>query len=117
MPATKEGVPAIQALIGEGHSINVTLIFGLDRYDEVMEQKKKLEHMLVSEGNILDPGFYGGGIEQLTVGSNTAYTVKLKSTTVGLWDGRQWTFYTLRYRKLSGRVYEHHGLHQFVPLV
>ena len=37
VPATKEGVPAIQTLIGEGHSINVTLIFGLDRYDEVME--------------------------------------------------------------------------------
>ena len=37
VPATKEGVPAIETLIGEGHSINVTLIFGLDRYDEVME--------------------------------------------------------------------------------
>jgi transaldolase len=37
VPATKEGVPAIRTLIGEGKSINVTLIFGLDRYDEVME--------------------------------------------------------------------------------
>ena len=37
VPATKEGVPAIETLIGEGTSINVTLIFGLDRYDEVME--------------------------------------------------------------------------------
>jgi transaldolase len=37
VPATKAGVPAIQTLIGEGRSINVTLIFGLDRYDEVME--------------------------------------------------------------------------------
>jgi transaldolase len=37
VPATKEGVPAINTLIGEGRSINVTLIFGLDRYDEVME--------------------------------------------------------------------------------
>ena len=35
VPATKEGVPAIRTLIGEGKSINVTLIFGLDRYDEV----------------------------------------------------------------------------------
>ncbi|MGH9258727.1 MAG: transaldolase family protein, partial [Acidimicrobiales bacterium] len=34
---TAEGVEAIRTLIGEGHSINVTLIFGLDRYDEVME--------------------------------------------------------------------------------
>ncbi len=37
VPATAEGVEAIRTLIGEGHSINVTLIFGLDRYDEVME--------------------------------------------------------------------------------
>jgi transaldolase len=37
VPATAEGVGAIRQLIGEGHSINVTLIFGLDRYDEVME--------------------------------------------------------------------------------
>jgi transaldolase len=37
VPATAEGVGAIRTLIAEGHSINVTLIFGLDRYDEVME--------------------------------------------------------------------------------
>ncbi|HMD46959.1 MAG TPA: transaldolase [Acidimicrobiales bacterium] len=37
VPATAEGVAAIRTLIGEGRSINVTLIFGLERYDEVME--------------------------------------------------------------------------------
>jgi transaldolase len=37
VPATAEGVEAIRALVGEGHSINVTLIFGLDRYADVME--------------------------------------------------------------------------------
>jgi transaldolase len=37
VPATKEGVPAINTMISEGHSINVTLIFGIDRYDEVIE--------------------------------------------------------------------------------
>jgi transaldolase len=37
VPATREGVPAIRTMIGEGRSINVTLIFGIDRYDEVME--------------------------------------------------------------------------------
>jgi transaldolase len=37
VPATKEGVPAIHTMISEGHSINVTLIFGIDRYDEVIE--------------------------------------------------------------------------------
>jgi transaldolase len=37
VPATAEGVAAVQRLIGEGRSINVTLIFGLERYIEVME--------------------------------------------------------------------------------
>ena len=37
IPATVEGVPAIRTMIGEGRSINVTLIFSLDRYAEVME--------------------------------------------------------------------------------
>jgi transaldolase len=36
IPATKEGIPAIRALIGEGISVNVTLIFSLDRYEEVI---------------------------------------------------------------------------------
>jgi transaldolase len=37
IPATRAGVPAIEQMISEGRSINVTLIFGLERYDEVME--------------------------------------------------------------------------------
>ncbi|MGH9886748.1 MAG: transaldolase [bacterium] len=35
VPATRAGVPAIEALIADGISINVTLLFGLDRYEEV----------------------------------------------------------------------------------
>lgn len=37
VPATAEGIPAIHQLIAEGRSINVTLIFGLPRYDQVAE--------------------------------------------------------------------------------
>jgi transaldolase len=37
VPATAEGVPAVRTLIGEGRSINVTLIFSLSRYEDVME--------------------------------------------------------------------------------
>jgi transaldolase len=37
IPATTEGLPAITACIAQGISVNVTLIFGLDRYDDVME--------------------------------------------------------------------------------
>ncbi len=35
VPATPAGIPAIEALIGEGININVTLIFGLDSYEAV----------------------------------------------------------------------------------
>lgn len=37
IPATAEGVPAIGRMISERCSINVTLIFSLPRYDEVIE--------------------------------------------------------------------------------
>ncbi len=37
VPATKEGLPAIQQLISEGININVTLLFGLERYRAVTE--------------------------------------------------------------------------------
>ena len=37
IPATEEGLPAITATLAEGISVNVTLIFGLDRYSQVME--------------------------------------------------------------------------------
>jgi transaldolase len=37
IPAAKQGVPAISACLAEGISINVTLIFSLARYGEVIE--------------------------------------------------------------------------------
>jgi transaldolase len=37
IPGTAAGVPAIRQMVAEGRSVNVTLIFGLERYDEVME--------------------------------------------------------------------------------
>jgi transaldolase len=37
IPATAEGIPAIEAMIAEGRNINITLIFGIERYREVME--------------------------------------------------------------------------------
>ncbi len=37
VPATKEGLPAIKQLISEGININVTLLFGLDRYRQVAD--------------------------------------------------------------------------------
>jgi transaldolase len=37
IPATREGLPAITAALAAGISVNVTLIFSLTRYDEVMD--------------------------------------------------------------------------------
>jgi transaldolase len=37
IPATAEGIPAIEAMIAEGRSINITLVFSLARYAEVIE--------------------------------------------------------------------------------
>ncbi len=37
IPATAAGIPAIRQMIAEGRSINITLIFSIERYDEVIE--------------------------------------------------------------------------------
>jgi transaldolase len=37
IPGTAEGLPAIRQMISEGHSINVTLLFSIERYGEVIE--------------------------------------------------------------------------------
>jgi len=37
IPATREGLPAITATLAEGISVNVTLTFSLQRYEEVMD--------------------------------------------------------------------------------
>ncbi len=35
VPATEEGIPAIEHLLSEGISINITLLFGIDAYEKV----------------------------------------------------------------------------------
>jgi transaldolase len=53
IPATAEGVAAIEAAIGEGRNINVTLIFGLERYAEVIEAYLAgLEHLAGAGGDL-----------------------------------------------------------------
>ncbi|HCB37851.1 MAG TPA: transaldolase, partial [Acidimicrobiaceae bacterium] len=37
IPGTEEGLPAVRAMIGEGRSVNVTLIFSVERYRQVAE--------------------------------------------------------------------------------
>jgi len=50
IPATKEGLPAVEESIAAGRSINVTLIFGLERYREVTEAYIRGIERLVESG-------------------------------------------------------------------
>ncbi len=50
VPATREGLPAIQQLIGEGINVNITLLFGLPRYREVAEAYQAGLEILASHG-------------------------------------------------------------------
>jgi transaldolase len=59
IPATEAGLSAITATLAEGISVNVTLIFGLDRYSQVMEaflagleQAKANGHDLTKIGSV-----------------------------------------------------------------
>ncbi|MCU1495323.1 MAG: transaldolase [Acidimicrobiaceae bacterium] len=53
IPATREGIPAIEEMIAEGRSINVTLIFSLERYGDVIEAYQRgLERFLASGGDL-----------------------------------------------------------------
>ena len=50
IPATKEGLPAIEEMIAVGRPINVTLIFSLERHREVMEAYIRGLERLVEAG-------------------------------------------------------------------
>ena len=51
IPATKAGLPAIEEMIASGKNINVTLIFSLERYAEVVEAYiRGLERLVESGG-------------------------------------------------------------------
>ena len=50
IPATKQGLPAIEEMIANGKSINVTLIFSLQRYGEVAEAYLRGLERLVRAG-------------------------------------------------------------------
>jgi transaldolase len=52
IPATEAGLPAIEEMIARGRSINVTLIFSLDRYRQVTEAYLRgLERLVESGGD------------------------------------------------------------------
>jgi transaldolase len=53
IPATPEGLPAIEEMIARGRSINVTLIFSLQRYVEVADAYTRGVERLVAAGGDL----------------------------------------------------------------
>jgi transaldolase len=55
IPATAEGLPAIEQMISEGRSINVTLIFSLERYGEVIDAYLNGLEKLVGNGGDPSP--------------------------------------------------------------
>lgn len=54
VPGTNEGIPAIEQLIYEGLSINVTLLFAVSMYERVMEAYLRGLERRVAEGKPLD---------------------------------------------------------------
>jgi transaldolase len=50
IPATNAGIPAIEEMLYEGHSINITLIFGLDYYRRVADAYVKAIERRLAEG-------------------------------------------------------------------
>lgn len=55
VPATAEGLPAITTLVAEGLCINVTLIFSLARYEQVIDAYLKGLEARVAKGQPLEP--------------------------------------------------------------
>lgn len=54
IPATRAGIPAVRQAIAEGLNINITLIFSIDRYREVMDAYLAGLEKRVSQGETID---------------------------------------------------------------
>ncbi|HLJ69490.1 MAG TPA: bifunctional transaldolase/phosoglucose isomerase [Chloroflexota bacterium] len=54
VPATPEGIPAIEQLLYEGINVNITLIFAVDVYEEVMEAYLTALERRAGEGKPID---------------------------------------------------------------
>lgn len=55
VPATPEGIPAIEALTAEGYNINITLMFSIDQYNQVADAYMSgLEKLADKGGDLTD---------------------------------------------------------------
>jgi len=57
VPATKQGLPAIEHLTAEGVNVNVTLLFSVNRYEEVAEAYVRGLEKRVEQGRPIDEIF------------------------------------------------------------
>ncbi|MBZ0294860.1 MAG: bifunctional transaldolase/phosoglucose isomerase [Anaerolineae bacterium] len=57
VPATREGIPAVEQLISEGINVNITLMFSMDHYEAVVEAYLRgLERLAANGGDISKVG-------------------------------------------------------------
>ena len=54
VPATREGLPALKALVKAGCNVNVTLLFSLERYDQVMTTHMDALEARLAAGQSID---------------------------------------------------------------
>ena len=85
IPATLEGLPAITAALAEGISVNVTLIFSLERYGQVID------------------AFMAGLEQALAAGRDISTLASVASFFVAGWTPR-WTAGSTRSAPRGGRV-------------
>ena len=54
VPATREGIPALKALVKAGFNVNVTLLFSVERYDHVMTAHMEALEARLAAGQPID---------------------------------------------------------------
>jgi transaldolase len=123
VPATSDGLPAVQQLISEGINVNVTLLFGLPRYRQVAEayiaglemratQGKPVKHIasvasffLSRIDSLVDPlvaKFLESGGKKKEIAEKVHGQVAISSAKVAYQIYKE-IFATNRFKKLAGK--------------
>ncbi len=82
IPGTKEGLPAIEACLLEGININVTLLFGIPRYREVMAAWFSALEKRMAAGKPIDHVASVASFFVSRVDTNTDAAIDLKAKTL-----------------------------------
>ncbi len=111
IPATVEGIPAIRQVLSEGTNVNVTLIFSLERYTDVMEAYLSALEERVARGEGIDrlnsvASFFVSRVDSeidkrlTTIGTDHAKSLLGKAAVAnarvayekfsGVFDGQRW---------------------------